>query len=315
MMMTTTTAPGKIILAGEHAVVYGRPSIAIPVWQATARANITDLPPGSGCHVNAPQINLKAPLADLPADDAIALVTRLSLQRLALLQPPDWEIRLHSSIPIASGLGSGAAISTALVRAIFKHVGRSIEPDEVSQVVFESERLYHGTPSGIDNTVIAYGKPVWFVKGSPAEHFLSGGSFTIVIADSGIRAPTKETVGDVRSAWTADPETYNALFDAIADVVTDARDAIEAGDPTRLGMLFNKNQALLAELGVSSPALEHLLDAANRTGAFGAKLSGGGRGGNIIALIEPEQAGIIGDALLAAGAKNVIVTQLKPDNR
>ncbi len=110
MTMTTATAPGKIILAGEHAVVYGRPAIAIPVWQATAQANISDLPPGSGCRVNAPQVNINASLADLPPDDAIALVTRLALQRLALPQPPDWEIQLHSSIPIASGLGSGAAI-------------------------------------------------------------------------------------------------------------------------------------------------------------------------------------------------------------
>jgi mevalonate kinase len=313
--MTTATAPGKIILTGEHAVVYGRPAIAIPVWQATAQADVTDLPAGSGCRVNAPQIDLDAPLTDLPPEDAIALVTRLVLQRLALPQPPDWKIRLHSSIPIASGLGSGAAISAALVRAIFKHVGQAIEPAEVSQIVFESERLYHGTPSGIDNTVIAYGEPVWFVKSRPPEHFLPGGPFTIVIADSGIRAPTKETVGDVRSAWIADPDVYEAIFDAIATLVTDARRAIEAGDPMRLGMLFNENQALLAKLSVSSPALEHLIDAANSAGALGAKLSGGGRGGNIIALIEPVQARGIADALLTAGAKNVIVTRLEHDGR
>ncbi len=119
----------------------------------------------------------------------------------------------------------------------------------------------------------------------------------------------------MRSAWVTDPETYEAIFDAIAAVVTEARTTIEAGDPAGLGKLFNKNQDLLAKLSVSSPALEHLIEAANRIGALGAKLSGGGRGGNIIALIEPEQAGTIGDALLAAGAKNVIVTRLKPDHR
>jgi mevalonate kinase len=315
MTETTATAPGKIILAGEHAVVYGRPAIAIPVWQARAQARITDLPPGLGCHVSAPQIDLNASLAHLPPDDAIALVTRLALQHLSLLQSPDWEIQLHSSIPIASGLGSGAAISAALVRAIFKHSGLAIDAAEVSRIVFESERLYHGTPSGIDNTVIAYGKPVWFVKGRPPEHFLPGGPFTIVIADSGIRAPTKETVGDVRTAWNADRDTYEAHFDAIAAVVTDARSAIEAGDPAGLGRLFNENQALLARLGVSSPALEHLIDVANRTGAWGAKLSGGGIGGNIIALIEPGQAEIMVNALLAAGASNVIVTQLRSTDR
>ena len=222
---------------------------------------------------------------------------------------------MHSSIPIASGLGSGAAISTALVRAIFKHVDQAIEPAEVSDIVFESERLYHGTPSGIDNSVIAYGEPVWFVKGAAPEHFHPGGPFTLAIADSGIRAPTKETVGDVGRAWTAHTDVYEAIFDAIAEVVTQARHAIEASDLTRLGMLFNENQALLAKLGVSSPALEHLLDTANEAGALGSKLSGGGRGGNIVALIEPAEAGKIAATLLAAGAKNVIVTQLGYDNR
>ena len=308
--MTKATAPGKIILAGEHAVVYGRPAIAIPVWQATAQAEVIDLPVGSGCRVVAPQIDLQAPLDDLPPDDAIALVTRLALQRLALPESPDWEIRLHSSIPIASGLGSGAAISAALVRALFRHAGRAVEPAEVSRIVFESERLYHGTPSGIDNTVIAYGEPIWFVKGQPPEHFQPGGPLTIAIADSGIRAPTKETVGDVRRAWTADPATYEALFDSIAAVVSAARQAIEAGDVAKLGTLFNQNQALLAKLGVSSPALEGLIDAANEAGALGAKLSGGGQGGNIIALVEPNRAQDVVDALLVAGAKNVIVTRL-----
>ncbi len=308
--MTKATAPGKIILAGEHAVVYGRPAIAVPVWQATAQAEVIDLPAGSGCRVLAPQIDLEAPLSDLPPDDAIALVTRLALQRLALPRPPDWEIRLHSSIPIASGLGSGAAISAALVRAIFSHAGRAIEPAEVSQVVFESERLYHGTPSGIDNTVIAYGEPIWFVKGQPPDHFQPGGPFTIAIADSGIRAPTKETVGDVRAAWTADPHTYEAIFDAIARVVSAARQALETGEPAQLGALFNQNQTLLARLGVSSPALEGLIDAANAAGALGGQAERRrarrqyyrvGRGGSAQEVV---------DTLLAAGAKNVIVTRL-----
>jgi len=310
MTVTIATAPGKIILAGEHAVVYGRPAIAIPVWQATAQAIISDLPSGNGCRVNASQIDLDALLTDLPSDNAIALVTRVVLQRLALPQPPDWEIQLHSSIPIASGLGSGAAISAALVRAIFKHVGQAIEPAEVSDIVFESERLYHGTPSGIDNTVIAYGEPVWFVKGAAPEHFQPGGPFTIAIADSGIRAPTKETVGDVRRSWTTDPDAYEAIFDAIASLVTESRHAIEAGDSKILGTLFTENQTLLTKLDVSSPPLAHLIDVANQAGALGAKLSGGGRGGNIIALVEPTDAEKITDALLAAGAKNVIVTQI-----
>ena len=109
----------------------------------------------------------------------------------------------------------------------------------VSRIVFESERLYHGTPSGIDNTVIAYGKPLWFVKGEEPALFMAEKPFTLTIADSGIFAPTKETVGDVRRGWQADSQRYEGWFDAIGEIVTRARAAIRTGDLRDLGLLFD----------------------------------------------------------------------------
>ena len=306
--MTTVTAPGKIILAGEHAVVYGRPAIAVPVWERLAQATITPAPMGTGCTIVAPDIKRRFWLASATANEPLAVVIRLTLTHLHAQTNPDWQIEVRSQLPIASGLGSGAALSTALVRAIYTHLGHTPDPAAVSALVYESERFYHGTPSGIDNTVIAYGMPVWFVKGQPPATFQARQPLTLVIADSGVAAPTKETVGDVRQGWQREPGRYERLFDEIGELVHGARRAIETGDLPELGHLFDRNQTLLAQLGVSSPRLEQLIAVARTAGAYGAKLSGGGRGGNVIALIDPTQATTVTTALLAAGACGVIVT-------
>ncbi|MBI3959162.1 MAG: mevalonate kinase [Chloroflexi bacterium] len=308
--MTSSTASGKIILFGEHAVVYGRPAIAAPVAQVRATATVTDAPAGSGCTLLAQDIGEEVRLADAPADHPLALVLRLALAEAGIVREPDWRIELTSDIPIASGLGSGAAISAALVRAALTHAGQFAPPETVSRLVYRSEELFHGTPSGIDNTVIAYEHPVWFVKGRPPETFAVGQPFLLAIADSGIPSPTKESVGDVRRAWEADPATYESIFHRIADIVHGARRAIRDGNFAAIGLLMNANQQRLQELGVSSPALEKLITAARGAGAAGAKLSGGGRGGNVIALVNLETAEQVQSALLAAGARRVILTRV-----
>jgi mevalonate kinase len=304
----SASAPGKIILLGEHAVVYGRPAIAAPVWQTVATAAIEQLPRGSGCTIVAHDLGETLRLHEQGGEQPLALVTRLALAELGIEGEPDWRIDLHSTIPIASGLGSGAALSTALVRAVFAQVGRAADPASVSRLVYESERIYHGTPSGIDNTVIAFGTPIWFVRGQPPEPFLPPLPFTLAIADSGIRSPTKETVGDVRRGWEQDSEHYERIFDAIAAAVQAGRQAIAGGDFGRLGRLMDENQALLAQLGVNSAPLERLIAAARSAGALGAKLSGGGRGGNVIALVDDNCRAAVEEAMLAAGALRVVLT-------
>ena len=308
--MFLATAPGKVILVGEHAVVYGRPAIAAPVWQTVATATIAPAAPGSGCHIIAPDVGLALRLADAGDDEPLAVVTRLALARLGITRAPDWQITLHSDIPIASGMGSGTALSTALVRAVMLGAGHAAEPAEVSDLVYESERFYHGTPSGIDNTVVAYGMPIWFVKGQPPEPFVPAQPISLAIADSGIRSPTKETVGDVRRAWSEDPARYEDIFDEIGRTVLAARHALEAGDSLELGRVMDANQTLLERLDVSSPVLATLIGAARKAGALGAKLSGGGRGGNMIALVDDRVMRPVCDALAAAGARRVIVTQI-----
>jgi mevalonate kinase len=308
--MVTATAPGKVILAGEHAVVYGRPAIAAPVWQVVATATVEPTAPGAGCAIIASDLGQAFRLADASDDEPLAVVARLALVRLGVFRDPDWRIELRSEIPIASGLGSGAALSTALVRAIFAQLGQPAPPVLVSELVYESERFYHGTPSGIDNTVVAYGQPIWFVKGKPPESFTPAAPILLAIADTGIRSPTVLTVRAVREAWLRDRQQYEAIFDAIGVVVRAARHALEQGDAPALGALFNENQALLQSIGVSCDAIEGLLAAARTAGALGAKLSGAGGGGNIIALVESVTAAAVQEALLAAGARRVIVTPI-----
>lgn len=318
--MSEGVAPGKIILCGEHSVVYGRPALAVPVWDVTARATVVDSSvvdssynaAGSGCVVVAHDIDETICLESAPMDNPLAFAARAVFAELGMDPPPDWRVELRSSIPIAGGLGSGAAVSAALVRALFAHAGVAVSDAKVNELVYAVETLHHGTPSGIDNTVIAYGAPVWFVKGNAPQPFVPQLVFTLVIADSGIAGPTRETVADVRRVWLSAPNEYDLLFDQIGDIVWAARGLIEAteedGSLPKLGSLFNQNQQLLAKLGVSSLVLDGLIDAALRAGAFGAKLSGGGRGGNVIALVDTHRQDAVADALMAAGAKRVIVT-------
>jgi len=316
--MTTSSAPGKIILFGEHAVVYGRPALAVPVTQVHADVEISDSP-RAGIWINAPDVNLHAELNTLPSDHPLASVIH-NFFFLSRVSPfPNLEINISSTIPVASGLGSGAAVSVALVRALSSHLDKQMTDKEVNMFVYEIEKLHHGMPSGIDNTVITYAKPVYFVKGFPSpsgrgqgegkvETFKVGKPFTIVIGDTGIPAPTKESVGDVRKLWEADKAKWESVFDQVADISFSARRVIEEGWVEMLGQLMDENHALLQEMTVSSPELDRLVSAARKAGALGAKLSGGGRGGNMIALVEQEKAGEVSSALISAGAKRTLIT-------
>ncbi|HEY9529143.1 MAG TPA: mevalonate kinase [Anaerolineales bacterium] len=307
--MTHASAPGKIILFGEHAVVYGRPALAVPVTQVHADVDVSDSP-RPGIWIEAPDVHLRAELNTLSSDHPIASVIHNFLFLFRVSRFPNLAIKIISTIPVASGLGSGAAVTVALTRALAAHLNYAMADEEVNAFTYEIEKLHHGTPSGIDNTVVTYARPVYFVKGQPIETFQVGKPFTIVIADTGIPAPTKESVGDVRRLWMNDRSRWETVFDKIGEISFTARRAIEAGKPELLGELMNENHAVLKTLTVSSPELDKLVEAAHQAGALGAKLSGGGRGGNMIALVESEHAGTVSRTLKEAGARNTIRTQI-----
>ena len=319
---TIAVAPGKVILFGEHAVVYGRPAIAVPVTDVRATASVTAGEPGSGVQVLA--ADLPAPdgspggrrfrLREAAADDPLRAAVELALA--AFFQSgsvndddasePDLTIAVASTVPIARGLGSGAAVATALARAVGRHFGRTPQPEEISRLVFEVEKLHHGTPSGIDNTVIAYEQPVYFVRGEGITRLSVGAPLNLVIGDTGVVSSTRAVVGDVRRRWEADRAAYEALFDQISDLVQRARAAIERGEVEVVGRLMDENHRLLVSLDVSSGPLDRLVEAARAAGALGAKLSGAGWGGNMLALVEPGHEPAVAQALRDAGAAHII---------
>lgn len=309
--MTTASAPGKVILLGEHSVVYGRPAIAVPVADVQATAVVTSEREEPGVAIHALDIGQTIDVVSAPEDEPLSLTVR-NVLACAGVRPNDvrLSVTIHSTIPVASGLGSGAAVAAALVRALARHLGLDIDTSQVSSLVYETEKIHHGTPSGVDNTVVTYEQPVFFRRGQPIETFRVGQPFWLAIADSGLPSVTRETVADVRAAWQQDPPAYEDLFDRIGALVVAARGAIEQGDPALLGNGMNRNHGLLQEMGVSSPALDALVIAALDAGAYGSKLSGGGRGGNVIALIDLAHKEDVREALDAAGARNVIVTKV-----
>jgi mevalonate kinase len=320
--MVTASAPAKLILCGEHAVVYGRPAIAIPLGDIRASARVEPGPAGAGLRLLAPDLGEAWSAVEAPDNPLSELALTVTAQ--LGLAGADLTITLGSAIPIASGMGSGAAIGTALVRALADHAGHRLPPAEVAALVYASERRFHGTPSGIDNTVVAHERAIWFVRAMDhgprttdhgpqttvplIEPIAVGRPLTLVVGDTGVRSATRLPVGAVRTAWQADPETYEALFDAVGDLVTRARVALAVGEPAILGHLLDANQALLERMGVSSPELKELVAAARGAGALGAKLSGAGWGGVMLALVADETRAAVEEALWAAGAARVLTT-------
>ncbi len=316
---TVATAPGKVILFGEHAVVYSRPAIAVPVTDVKATATISPGEPGSGVWILA--ADLPAPdgepgghryrLRDAPADDPLRASVELALDAFRHGEPAgDILVTITSTIPIARGMGSGAAVATAVVRAIGRHFGHDPQPDEISPLVYEVEKLHHGTPSGIDNTVVAYARPVFFVRGRGITRLSVGAPLNLVIGDTGVVSSTRQVVGDVRRRWSAEAERYEGLFDEIGALARLAKSAIERGGPKAVGRLMDENHELLMTLGVSSPELDKLVETARMTGALGAKMSGAGWGGNMLALVEAGRTPTVADALQAAGAVSTIFSQI-----
>ncbi len=306
----TATAPAKLILCGEHAVVYGCPAIALPLADLRATATVTPQVAGHGCRIIAPDIGAAWLLTARP-NDALTIVVQVTLHAAGVpaSPPPDIAITVTSEIPQAAGMGSGAAVATAVVRAVAAWCGWHPDAASIAALVYQSEQQLHGTPSGIDNTVVAYEQPIWFERRDSTplvEPLTLAVPLRFLVGDTGGRSATYRPVGAVRSGWQRDPATYAARFAAVADIVRAARAALLVGDVVRLGGLLNDNQRVLHALGVSSPELDRLTLAAVQAGAHGAKLSGGGWGGVMLALVSDDaQAMQVAAALRAAGAPHV----------
>lgn len=309
--MIQASAPAKIILLGEHAVVYGQPAIAIPVskLRATAQAFVSET--GSGLSIGASDLGIRSQVTFETQNphDPLSTVALLVLEKLKL-SLPDLQVQVHSDIPVASGLGSGAAISTSVARVLSIALNHPLEDEALNQIVYQVEKIHHGTPSGVDNTVIVYERPVYFVRGGTLEFLPVSGSFHFLIAHTGVSSSTRLAVEAVNQLYKNDTDHYGQIFEGIGELVAKGLLALKNNDAVGLGSLMSKNHLYLQQLTVSSPELDVLVQAALDAGALGAKLSGGGRGGNMIALVSQDRLLAVQNTLVRAGAVRVIDTIL-----
>ena len=276
-MSSTGFAPGKVILLGEHSVVFGAPALAgsLP-FGLSARAVETR---SGGIQLIGPGV---------PGDPRIGEACALMGRRVGV---DNAEVEITSDLPIGGGLGSSAAFAVAMVRALGGLSGRELSLDEIGEIAIESERLFHGRPSGVDNTICAHGGLIRFWKGPPVrvERMQLARPLPIVIGFTGQRRETKKNVTSLAARVEAEPSRYQPIVDRLGELALVGSRAVETGDFERLGTQMNEAHGLLGQCELSCAALEEIIAAARAGGALGAKLTGAGGGGAAIALApDPE---------------------------
>ncbi len=313
MPAITSKSPGKSILFGEHAVVYGFPAIAVPVNSVQLKLTLLGAPdqPQGSIRLRNRETGEDALLSDLDETHPLNTALRVLASELKIDHFPAALLDISSTIPIASGLGSSAALAVALVRGLSQYTGFKLSDQRVNDLAYELEKVQHGTPSGIDNSVIAFNKPIYYVKGQPVEFLSFEKPLTLVIADTGIRSFTREVVAEVRARREKEPQVVPSLLFRIGDVALAAKDKLVHTDLSAVGSLMNENHQLLQSLGVSCEELDTLVNAALQAGALGAKLCGSGKGGNMVALAQPESVEVVRAALLKAGAKRALTAEVQ----
>ena len=246
------SACAKIILLGEHAVVYGQPALAVPVSDVRARASARPGTPGSGITLIAPDLGGQ-PLNEQSDDERAQALLLAAHNAAQLAEPgtarPDIALTLASEIPMARGMGSSAAVSAAISRAVCRLYGLEIDAATLSGLVYRTEALLHGRPSGVDNTVVAYERAVWFTRGHEPLFVTIGAPLHLLIVDTGAASRTKDTVAAVRRQREQAPTRVDAACAQIGALVTQARQAAEHGDLPGLGRAMRANHGLLQSPG------------------------------------------------------------------
>lgn len=299
-------AAGKVILLGEHAAVYDRRVLAVPLesavtaWVARGTTGVRLIVPDWGIEEQLIQ--------ETPVAGGAAAVVRLIMRRLEISKE-NFDIFVQSRIPAAMGLGASASFAVAVIRAFATFLDRNMSNAEVDALAFECEKLAHGTPSGIDNNIATYSEPVLFSKGtgSRTRPLTLTETPPLVVAASNSKGLTKKLIAGVRSRFERNEGLYTAIFDEMDEISVAGAIALENSDYEQLGSLMNVCHGLLNAIEVSTPELEQMIDIARKSGAVGAKLTGAGGGGSIVALC-PDKSSDVVDALRVAGFRIVHMT-------
>lgn len=295
-------AHSKLILIGEHAVVHGQPAIAIPFPLVGVESVVEHVPGATNldCEI------YHGPLASAPDSlDGIKKCVDATLNKLGL-PDKDLLIRITSSIPPGKGLGSSASVAISVVRSLFAYAGKPYTEEDLLGLANISETYAHGAPSGIDTLTISSGTPVWYEKDKPFYFIQPKADFHFIVADSGRMGDTKSAVESVAELFRSAPKKIQASLDRIGEITHQASRALERAGKHILGKTLNEAQKELEALGVSDAGLNRLIYIARQEGALGAKLTGGGNGGCIIALARNEAHSLhLTEKLKALGAHAV----------
>ncbi|SFB08492.1 mevalonate kinase [Lentibacillus halodurans] len=277
-------AHSKLILIGEHAVVHGQPAISLPFPLVGVEA-VIDYVPGS--------VKIDSTFYHGPIDAAPESLNGLTSCIEATLEHLDMPcedllIRIKSSIPPGKGLGSSASVAIAVIRALFSYAEENYKMEDILKLADISEKHAHGEPSGIDTLTITSELPIWYKKEEPIDLIEPEGDFHFIVADSGRMGDTRLAVESVTKLIRSAPKRIQSKLDRLGEITHRARNALETASKHLLGQLLNEAQKELEALGVSDAGLNRLIYFARQEGALGAKLTGGGNGGCVIALAQNE---------------------------
>lgn len=302
------SAAGKIILLGEHAAVYGKHALALPI-PAAVQASVEESKAGTTISVSDWNLNVEVTYSS--KDTGLAAIAGHILNRLNV-SGSSFAIRVRSNIPPAMGLGASAALAVAIIRAFDRLLKLGLNDDDINATAFECEKLAHGTPSGVDNAVATYAAPILFRNAESLQirKLVLPEPPPVVIAYSGQSGMTKEQVAGVRRRFDRDPIRYGEIFSQIDEISQSGAAALENGNYAVLGQLMNICHGLLNAIEVSTPELESMISIARASGALGAKLTGSGGGGSIVALCPDTAVGVTA-ALRSAGYQTLSLVELK----
>jgi mevalonate kinase len=314
-MEVVASAPAKAILFGEHFVVYGEPAIVIAIdKRAYAKAETRN---DKNLHLRSVNLNLagyfengnfKIEQGDLkeakskfePVKLAVGEVLEKYGENVGL------NVEINSTVPVAAGLGSSAAVVAAVTASISALLNVKMSKEDIFRITCEAEKIVHGTPSGIDPAISTFGGTLLFQMDTGFKPLDVKMDIPLVIGDTGVERSTRVQVEKVRDISERYPRVVNPIMRAAREIVLKATEAIKENSLETLGDLMNINHALLYGVGVSDESLEWLINAARRAGALGAKLTGAGGGGCMIALAKNERIQEVLEAIQRAGGKPFI---------